>query len=80
MTQSLLFEMEEWERLDSIGYAANLLVLPGNTALGSEPKQLKLHYVPITAPNDPEIIFLRKSSSSTIESLYFCLIRNMLSP
>lgn len=66
VTQSLLFQMEDWERMGSIGCAAELLVLPEDLAFGSELKQLKLHYVPIAAPNDPrnnilaEILFIHK--------------------
>ena len=66
VTQSLLFEMEDWERMDSIGCAAELLVPPEDPAFGSELKQLKLHYVPIAAPNDPrnnilaETLFIHK--------------------
>ena len=66
VTQSLLFEMEDWERMDSIGCAAELLALPEDPAVGSELKQLKLHYVPIASPNDPrnnilaETLFIHK--------------------
>ena len=66
VTQSLLFKMEDWEQMDSVGWAAELLVLPEDPASGSELKQLKLHYVPIAAPDDPrnnilaETLFIHK--------------------